>query len=220
MKCEMVQSGLAIRKCKCLTVKERLNKLTMKLTGRKIVCPWWLCFTFDNPLRKLIYDPEAILSPYVHTGFHAIDIGAGMGYFSIPLARLVGPSGSVTAIDVQRRMLDVLTRRARKSGVENSIRTHLADRESIGNHDKADFVLAFWMFHEVPDHVRFLSDIHRLLKPEGLFLIVEPVIHVPEKCFLNAVATAKEKGFVVKDIPEIRMSRSILLARGNHGVRQ
>ncbi len=213
----MVQSGSAIRKCKYMTGKEWLNKQTEKLTGRKIVCPWWLCFTFDNPLRKLIHDPKAILSPYVRTGFHAIDIGAGMGYFTIPLAKLVGPSGCVTAVDVQRRMLDVLTRRARKSGVEN-IRTHLAGCESIGNHDKADFVLAFWMFHEVPDQGRFLLDISRLLKPEGLFLLVEPVIHVPEKYFLNTVATAKEKGFVVKDIPEIRMSHSALLSRNDNNL--
>lgn len=54
------------------------------------VCPWWLCFTFDNVFRKLFHDPEKILSPYVNEGDTALDIGPGMGYFSIPLARLVG----------------------------------------------------------------------------------------------------------------------------------
>ena len=68
-----------------------------KLTGRKFVCPWWLCFTFDNPLRKLLHNPEAILNPYIHPGNNVIDVGAGMGYFSIPLAKLVGPAGHVTA---------------------------------------------------------------------------------------------------------------------------
>ncbi len=76
-----------------------------KLTGQKFVCPWWLCFTFDNPLRKLLHDPEAILRPYVHEGDRVIDIGPGMGYFTIPLAQLVGAQGRVTAIDIQSKCL-------------------------------------------------------------------------------------------------------------------
>jgi ubiquinone/menaquinone biosynthesis C-methylase UbiE len=197
---------------------ECFNKLTTKLTGRKIVCPWWLCFTFDNPLRTLIHDPEAILSPYVRTGFHAIDIGCGMGYFTIPLAKLVGPAGLVTAVDVQSRMLAVLARRARKSGTSEIIRLHLADRESLGSHEKADFILAFWMFHEIPDQGRSLAEIYNLLKPEGRFLLVEPVIHVPGKYFLRTLKTAEENGFVVVEKPDVRMSHSALLARSDHGL--
>lgn len=199
-------------------IKERLDKLTTRLTGRKIVCPWWLCFTFDNPLRKLIHDPEAILSPYVRTGFHALDIGCGMGYFSVPLARLVGPAGRVTAIDVQSRMLAVLARRAGKSGTSGIIRMHLAERGSLGNHEKADFILAFWMFHEIPDQGRCLSEIYSLLKPDGRFLLVEPVIHVPEGFFLRTLAAAEERGFAVRERPDIRMSHSALLARSDRGL--
>lgn len=42
--------------------------MTDSLTSRKRVCPWWLCFTFDNPLRKLLHNPEAIMGPYVRAG--------------------------------------------------------------------------------------------------------------------------------------------------------
>ncbi len=55
------------------------------------VCPWWLCPTFDNPLRRLIHNPDRILAGLVRPGEIALDLGCGMGYFSIPLARLVGP---------------------------------------------------------------------------------------------------------------------------------
>lgn len=187
------------------------------MTGHNMVCPWWLCFTFDNPLRKLLHNPEAILSPYVRRGSTVIDIGPGMGYFSIPLARLVGPTGHVIAIDVQAKMLAALTSRARRSGVSERIQPHLASPDSLGNHPKADFVMAFWMAHEVPNQRAFLTEIFGFLKPEGLFLLVEPILHVRKKSFLRTIQTAKEVGFIVKDMPKIRLSHSVLFTGNEKG---
>ena len=188
-----------------------------KLINTKHVCPWWLCFTFDNPLRKIIHDPVEILSPYLHKGDTAIDIGPGMGYFSIPMAELVGPSGRVTAIDNQPKMLSALVSRAQKKGFSDRIKTHLASPDSIGFYEKSDFILAFWMAHEVPDQRRFFSEIRNLMKPKGLFLLVEPVIHVSKKNFARAIETAKELGFVIKESPKIRMSQSALFSCGKDG---
>jgi len=184
-----------------------------KLTGQKLVCPWWLCFTFDNPLRRLIHDPEGILRPYVREGDRAIDIGSGMGYFTVPPAQLVGAEGHVTAIDIQSKMLAVVAGRAARRGVSGRITTHLVTNGLLGDHEKADFILAFWMVHEVPDQQIFLAEILNLLKSGGLFLLVEPFFHVPEKSFRRTIATAEKAGFAVKDIPKIRLSRSILLMR-------
>ena len=75
------------------------------------ICPWWLCPTFDNPLRRLIQDPDRILAGLVQPGETALDIGCGMGYFSIPLARLIGPEGSVICVDLQEQMLAGVRRR-------------------------------------------------------------------------------------------------------------
>jgi 2-polyprenyl-3-methyl-5-hydroxy-6-metoxy-1,4-benzoquinol methylase len=188
------------------------NKVSDKMTGHNMVCPWWFCFTFDNPLRKVVHHPEALLSPYVRPGSTVIDIGPGMGYFSIPLARLVGLAGRVIAIDVQAEMLEALARRARRSGVSERIQLHLASQDSLGNHPKADFVMAFWMAHEVPNQRAFFTEIFGFLKPEGVFLLVEPILHVRKKSFLQTVQNAKEVGFIVKDRPKIRLSHSILFA--------
>jgi ubiquinone/menaquinone biosynthesis C-methylase UbiE len=184
--------------------------------NKKHVCPWWLCFTFDNPLRRIFHDPFKILNPYLHQGDTAIDIGPGMGYFSIPMTQLVGSTGRVTAIDIQPRMLSALMERARKKGVSEIIKTHLAGPDSIGFHEKADFILAFWMAHEVPDQKRFFSEIRDLMKPQGLFLLVEPLMHVSGKNFSSAIETATQRGFIIKAYPEIRMSRSVLLTYGNN----
>ncbi len=85
------------------------------------VCPWWLCATFDNPLRRLIHNPERILCELVRSGDTALDLGCGMGVFSIPLARLVGPSGKVICVDLQEQMLAGVRRRAERAGVAQRI---------------------------------------------------------------------------------------------------
>lgn len=194
--------------------KTQKPSIVPELTRQNRVCPWWLCFTFDNPLRKLLHNPEAILSPYVHPGDRVIDIGPGMGYFTIPLARLVGPEGHVIAIDVQEKMLSALISRAKKNGVSERIETHLASQKSLGIHEKADFILAFWMAHEVPDKSLFFREIRDLLKPGGSLLFAEPIVHVPRKYFLRILQSAIERGLVVKESPNIRLSHSALLGFG------
>ena len=191
-----------------------------KLTNKKRVCPWWLCFTFDNPLRRIFHDPIKILSPYVHEGDTAIDIGPGMGFFSIPMAQLAGARGRVIAIDIQPKMLSALESRAHKKGISRIIKTHLANRESIGIHQKSDFVLAFWIVHEVPDQRRLFSEIRNVLKPKGLFLMVEPKMHVSMNNFSRTLETAQTSGLYIREFPKISMSRSVLFTRDKNGLRQ
>ncbi len=176
-------------------MSEIIDKVLEKLSLQRMVCPRWYCYTFDNPLRKLLHNPGAILSPYIRPGCTTIDVGAGMGYSSIPLARLVGPGGHVTAIDIQAKMLEALASRARTRGVSERIKPHLANSDSLGNHSKADFVIAFWMIHEVPNQRAFLAEVFGFLKPEGLFLLAEPIFHVSKKSFLRTLNIANEIGF-------------------------
>ena len=199
-----------------LTPNHQTNKPSIieDLTGQNMVCPWWLCFTFDNPLRKLLHNPEAILSPYVHPGDRVIDIGPGMGYFTIPLARLVGPQGHVIGIDVQEKMLSALRLRAKKNEVSERIEGYLASQKSLGIHEKADFILAFWMAHEVLDQSSFFREIRDLLKPNGSLLLAEPIVHVRKKHFLRTLQSAIEIGLVIKESPRIRLSHCALLGFG------
>ena len=174
------------------------------------VCPWWCCFTFDNPLRRLFHDPERMLSPYVRPGFTVIDIGPGMGFFTIPLCRLVGAEGKVIAADVQQKMLDGVMRRARRHGLTDRLKTVQSTAGDLGVGEKADFVLAFWMVHEVPDRERFLGQIAALLKPEGRFLMAEPNLHVSKKVFDATLLEAKAAGLSPIGTPKIALSRSAL----------
>jgi len=177
------------------------------------VCPWWLCFIFDNCLRRLLQNPDKILSPYIKPGWTVLDIGPGMGYFTIPLARLVGSSGEVIAADLQKKMLDSLWHRALKAGLQNRIKLVQSSADRIGIDVRLDFCLAFWMGHEVPDRARFLGEIASSLKPGGIMLLVEPRIHVRRDDFADTISLAKTSGLSVVDQPRIFLSYAVLLKK-------
>jgi 2-polyprenyl-3-methyl-5-hydroxy-6-metoxy-1,4-benzoquinol methylase len=175
------------------------------------VCPWWACYSFDNPLRKIFQDPYKILSPYAKKGFTIIDIGPGMGYFTIPLLKLAGKDGKVIAVDIQEKMLRALKRRAIRSGVDAQLITHLSKPDDFGVHEKADFIVAFWMLHEVPDKIQFLKNVKKLMKSTACVLIAEPMLHVTKTAFDLTIQMAKQSGFKIQDYPPIPLSRAILL---------
>jgi ubiquinone/menaquinone biosynthesis C-methylase UbiE len=174
------------------------------------VCPWWMCFTFDNLLRRFVQNPEKTIEPYVHPGDTVLDVGPGMGYFSIPLAKRVGEKGRVFAADVQIEMLHALQKRAKRAGVEQRITLHLCKEDSLGLSIKFDFALSFWMVHEVPDQESFFKEIRSLLKPDGKFLMSEPKIHVNKAKFKATVEKAIRAGLTLKSRPDISLSRSAL----------
>lgn len=177
---------------------------------RQPTCPWWFLFTFDNPLRKLYQDPEKILAHYIQKGDIAVDLGCGMGYFSIPMARMVGECGRVIAVDLQDKMLSGLRRRAEKNGLIERVTTHQCTQDRIGISEKVDFILAFWMVHEVHDSRSFLEQISDILKPGGKLLVVEPNIHVSKNRFEEIQFELIGSGFEIIGSPSIGFSRSIL----------
>jgi len=177
------------------------------------VCPWWLAYTFDNPLRRIFHRPEEIFAPYLSEGMTAIDLGCGMGYFSIGMARLVGESGKVISVDLQQKMLDTLIQRAQKTGVAHRVTTLLCEEDNIGIHDEVDFALAFWMTHETPDQLRFLKQVHAILKKSGKFLLAEPKGHVTGAEFKKTLAIAQKIGFKPLDSPIISLSHAALFEK-------
>ena len=177
------------------------------------VCPWWLAYTFDNRLRRLFYSPEMVLAPYIKPGMTVLDLGCGMGFFSIAIAGLVGDSGSVVAIDLQQRMLDVLMKRASRANVANRIRTYCCSPSDIGAHAPADFAIACYMLHEVPDRPRLLEQIRAVLKPNAQFLLMEPKFHVTKPAFAASLAMASAAGLVQVGTPAISLSHAALLRR-------
>jgi len=177
------------------------------------VCPWWLAYTFDNPLRRIFHKPEKIFAPYLSEGITAIDLGCGMGYFSFGMAKIVGETGKIISVDLQQKMLDTLTQRARKAGVANRIATLRCEGNNIGSHETVDFALAFWMAHETPDVLSFLQQVHAILKTSGKLLIAEPKGHVTVAEFKKTMSIAQAIGFKPIDSPIISLSHASLFEK-------
>ncbi len=176
------------------------------------VCPWWMGYLLACPIRRWFQDPEKILSPHIAEGMTILDIGPGMGFFSIPAARMAGSSGKVIAVDVQEKMLRPLAKRAEKAGVADRIVTKLIEPDNIGVSEPIDLCLLINVVHEVPDAPGLFSQIKAILKPRGKVLLVEPRWHVPEQKFQDTLALASNAGLKVIGKPEIRKSWTALLA--------
>lgn len=178
------------------------------------ICPWWLTYTFDNPLRRFLHDPHAILRPYVRPGMTAADLGCGMGYFTVALADLVGPGGRVYAVDMQPRQLRVVEKRCRKAGVMDRVELVQAREDSLLLKEPLDFVLGFWVAHEVPDGAGFFRQIDDLLAKGGKALIVEPKLHVSRQETEDELTVARGQGLTGRMLDDaVRISWSFELAR-------
>ncbi len=180
------------------------------------VCPWWMGYLLLSPIRKWRQDPARILAPYVRAGMCVLEPGPGMGFFTIEIARLVGPSGRVVAVDVQPRMIEALRRRARKAGLADRIDARAVSPGSmeISDLDAAvDFVFAFAVVHEMPSAASFLLEAARAMKPGAGLLLAEPAGPVSEVEFQEEIAAARSHGMGVIDRPPLKGCLAALMRK-------
>jgi ubiquinone/menaquinone biosynthesis C-methylase UbiE len=101
------------------------------------------------------------------------DFGCGNGYHTLQLAKRVGPTGQVYAVDIQQEMLDLLDDRATPRGLEN-IKPVLATAEDPGLPPATfDLVLMVDVYHELSHPPDVLALVRASLKPEGRLVLVE-----------------------------------------------
>jgi SAM-dependent methyltransferase len=180
------------------------------------VCPWWIGYLLASPLRRLLQDPAAVITPYVREGMTVLEPGPGMGFFTAELARQVGAGGRVVAIDIQPRMIAGLKRRLAKRGLLERTDARLAPSDSLGLEDlqgKVDFVLAMAVVHEMPSSSRFFAEVAQAMKPGATLLLAEPSGHVKKDAFEAELQDAAAAGLTVADRPAIRRSQSALLKK-------
>jgi ubiquinone/menaquinone biosynthesis C-methylase UbiE len=176
------------------------------------ICSWKIAFALDNPIRRIIHNPQNILGGYIEPGQTVLDLGCGPGTFSLAMAKMVGELGKVIAVDVQEEMLQIVREKAVQQGLESRIVTHKSGPDRIGLSEKVDFALAFYMVHEVSNAEAFLNEVASALKPKGKLLIVEPKMHVSAAAFEKTIVIARQAGLRPISEPKIRFSRSKLLS--------
>jgi arsenite methyltransferase len=128
----------------------------------------------DAPDRDLWQRPDQIMDAMgIADASIVADIGAGSGWFTIRLARRVGPQGLVYAEDVQQEMINAISRRVGREGLAN-VRPVLGLKNDPRLRLNAfDAILVVDAYHEVEDRVAMLSSLARALKPQGRIGVVD-----------------------------------------------
>lgn len=140
-------------------------------------CPSWLGWIVerDNPLFKVNSAREIIPHLHLQAGMKVLDLGCGPGRLTIPIAKLVGPSGRVTAFDLQEQMLRRVRKKAEREKLANIEFIPGAVGEGKLGKDRFERVLLVTVLGEIPEKQAALHEIFACLKPGGLLSITEVI---------------------------------------------
>lgn len=129
----------------------------------------------EDPERLKWLPVDAVLEDLdIREGIVVADIGAGMGYFAIPIARAIGPTGKVLAVDLQQEMLDLLRQKLAATPEITNIELFRGSAEATSLPDGcSDLVLMANLWHELDNHPDVLAEAQRILKPEGRLAVLD-----------------------------------------------
>ncbi|MGE5218620.1 MAG: class I SAM-dependent methyltransferase, partial [Chloroflexota bacterium] len=128
----------------------------------------------EDPKRDRYQKPHEVLTALdLKPGEVVADIGAGSGYFTFLLARHVGETGKVYAVDISPDMILYLNRRIRDLGVTN-VASVLADEDDpLLPADSVDRFFFCDSWHHIENQTKYLSVIRKLLKPNGEIVVID-----------------------------------------------
>jgi len=177
------------------------------------VCPVEKAGSLDNKVRRWIQNPQKVLKPYIKEGMTVLDIGCGPGFFSVDMAVMVGSSGKVIAADLQEEMLRKISEKINATELAERIKLHKCETDRIGVTEQVDFVLLFYVVHEIPKKEQLFNEIVTFLKSTGQVLIVEPPFHVSKSAFSETLRLAGNAGFIIEDGPKMLFQKTAVLKK-------
>ena len=164
--------------------------------------PAFIGIFLDSDLRRRIQSPAGVIKGSgITIGQRVLEIGCGSGGFTTFVARTVGPNGHVEALDIQESMLSQLEKKLalpENQDIQN-ITLHKASAYELPFEDEIlDLVYMITVLPEIPDQLRALQEIMRVLKPGGILAVSELLLD-PDYPLKAATARRGEKaGFLVE----------------------
>ncbi len=180
------------------------------------VCPVWVGKLMISPIRKLFQNPQKILKKYVHPEMKVLEIGPALGFFSLPIAKMVGKKGKVYCVDIQSEMLEKLEHRAIRAQVFENLETRLSSQSSLNIEDlneQIDFAFLFAVVHEIPNKSVLFSEISNSLKTGSKILFAEPRGHVTIEQFEESIRIAESNNIKRSNYVSIKGSHGIILQK-------
>lgn len=128
----------------------------------------------DNPLRRKVLPQDKVIKIIdIKKGQKIADIGCGIGYFTIPIAKFIGEDGLVYAIDINEEMLNETKRRVSEEKLKNVRIVHSRENDFFIEDNSVDLIFTATVFHELNDSNRFLDECKRILKDNGKLVVLE-----------------------------------------------
>ena len=176
-----------------------------------IPCPTWLGWLveMDNPFLKNNSARAIIQHLALEPGMKVLDFGCGPGRLTIPVAKLIGPAGQVTAFDLQPGMLQRVRAKAQAENLDNIQFVQGAAGEGKLGRDQYDRALLVTVLGEIPDQKAALVEIFESLKPGGILSVTEAIADPHFLWRSRVTGAAQAVGFVERDFFGNRISFTI-----------
>lgn len=181
----------------------------------QLPCPAWLGWMVeaDNPFTKINRSAHIIDQLELQEGMNVLDAGCGPGRVSIPLAKKVGPQGSVTALDIQNEMLNRVREKAEKQGIKNISYINAGLGSGVLKDNAYDRATLVTVIGEIPDQKKALQEIFTVLKPGGLLSITETLFDPHYQRINKILDLAESVGFKKKNIVSDRFSYNLIIQK-------
>ncbi|HEY5706682.1 MAG TPA: methyltransferase domain-containing protein [Terrimicrobiaceae bacterium] len=159
-------------------------------------CPAWLVPLLENPYVEAVAGAKVILERAgICPDMRVLDAGCGPGRLTVPASIMVGPSGHVVAVDIQRRMLQMLRDRIEENGLTNVELVHAGLGEGRLAANEFDIALLVTVLGEIPNKVAALREIYECLRPGGVLSITEVLPDPHYQSFSRVCRLVADSGF-------------------------
>jgi ubiquinone/menaquinone biosynthesis C-methylase UbiE len=150
-----------------------LYALTQRYKGSR-ACPYGWRWMVDNLPRRVVQPLRSTVDSFhIGEGATVLELGPGSGYFSVEVARRLGPEGRLVCVDIQPKMIGTLRRRLVRDGATNAL-LMVGDALGLPLADcSVDCAFLVAVLGEVPDRPKALAELRRVLKPGGILSISE-----------------------------------------------
>ena len=157
-------------------------------------CPSSLSWIVDLPIRRYYMQP-VLDRVGMQPGETILELGPGPGAFTVDAAKLLGPDGKLIAVDIQPEMIEQVNRRVAQAGLTN-VETRVASAYGLPIEDGSiDRVFMVTVLPEIPDPVRGLQEVRRVLKAGGLFSTTEEYLDPDYPRRVTTIKWAEAAGF-------------------------
>lgn len=129
---------------------------------------------FEDPGREQKLQIDRVMDILgIRAGSNVADIGAGSGWFTVRAAQLVGPSGMVYAVEINRDYLEYIEKRAKRENLTNIRAVLGTDEDPRLPQKNVDAVLLLKTYHEVAQPIRLLKRTRESMRPGALLGIID-----------------------------------------------